>query len=106
MSLPEQGTTRKRQMYKIYENATRYTRTLQNVREPYKMYKMYKIYKIYEENMRKYETEEGIRVSLIFNGARSRQVARDLFFWRRERRGACIGSLTIGSSTYNLNLYE
>ena len=42
---------------------------------------------------------EGIRVSLVFNGARSRQVAGDLSPWRRERRGACIGSLTIGSST-------
>ena len=57
------------------------------------------MYEMYEEGMRKYETEEGIRVSLVFNGARSRQVAGDLSPWRRERRGACIGSLTIGSST-------
>ena len=43
--------------------------------------------------------EKGIRVSLVFNGVRSRQVAGDLSPWRRERRGACIGSLTIGSLT-------
>ena len=52
------------------------------------------MYKMYEEGMRKYETEEGIRVSLVLNGARSRQVAGDLSPWRRKRRGACIGSST------------
>ena len=59
---------------------------------------------MYEESIRKYETEEGIRVSLVYNGARSRKVAGDLFPRRKERWGACIGSLTIGSSiTLKLN---
>ena len=57
------------------------------------------MYEMYKEGMRKYETEEGIRISLVFNGARSRQVAGDLSLWRRERQGAGIGSLTIDSST-------
>ena len=57
------------------------------------------MYEIYEESMRKYKTEEGIQVSLVFNGARSRQVAGYLSPCRRERRGACIGSLTISSLT-------
>ena len=42
---------------------------------------------------------EGILVSLVFNRARSQQVARDLSSWRRERRGACSGSLTSSSLT-------
>ena len=42
---------------------------------------------------------EGIRVNTVFNGARGRQIAGDLFSWRRERQRACIGSLIIGSST-------
>ena len=36
------------------------------------------MYKIYEEGMRKYKTEENKQVSLVFNRARSRQVAEDL----------------------------
>ena len=54
---------------------------------------------MYEECIRKYETEEDIRVSLVFNGVRSLQVAKDPSPWRRERQRACIGSLTIGSLT-------
>ena len=38
----------------------------------------------------KWGDKESIRVSLIFNGVRSRQVAKDLSPWRKERREACI----------------
>ena len=52
------------------------------------------------KGMRKYETDRRYLSQYGFhNGARSRQLAGDLSPWRRERRGACIGSLTIGSST-------
>ena len=54
---------------------------------------------MYEESMKKYKTEKGIRVSLVFNGNRTRQVAGDQFPGCRERWGACIGSLTFGSSS-------
>ena len=57
------------------------------------------MYKMYEEGMRKYETKEGIRVSLVFNGAKSRQVAGDLSPWCKKRQEACICSLTISSLT-------
>ena len=51
----------------------------------------------------KWGDKEGIYVSLVFNRARSRQMAKDLSFWRREHRKVYIGNLTICSSTFAEN---
>ena len=47
------------------------------------------------------DTEESARrnSSQYSSRVRSRPIVRDLSLWRRECRGACNGSLTIGSST-------
>ena len=98
--------------YEIDENATKcYKNATQlkfwDIREHYKYY-IQERYKGYENATRCTKCvrkvwgstrQKGIQVSLAFNGTRSRQVAENLFPWRREHRGACIGSLTIGSST-------
>ena len=61
----------------------------------YNMYEMYEMYKTYEESVRKYKTDRRYPSQYGFhNRARSRQLAGDLSFWCRERRGAYIGSST------------
>ena len=80
-------TSRKRRMYEIY---------IQDIRDIQDLYircirftKCTKSIKKYEID-RRYLSQYG-----FYNGAKSRQLARDLSFWCKRHWGTCIGSLTL-----------